>query len=449
MSLLPYLLHGGLDMASLTDVERHISKLMMGVSQYRICGHFNYFKQARRRRERGDPPGTFSKRLAPMVSRMQLDALMAMRMAGQMKLTADYRAELKPRLAEVIADAREDALIRAAARQTTALLDGAAPADVSANLPPLKDVLARLYYSPSILIVAHPHRAPLWNKPAAPGRMVSEMSMRDFVSKHADAITWMDLLASQFHRDAGGELPFELARVFGNARWDRVVAAVWFGRRNPIFSGGGIEWTIAMNGVFPADKWAEDFKELKPKDENGLKTFHAAGVTVAFSSDTLIVGSRVRTAEEWMIPSVAAQWDKYSKAGADGKHILWLYFSRLALPELGIPLTNGFEGLKDIIAQVAWNKPNLELRLSAAAVSDAQAQAVSARVLEALKAMGNAFEQPLFKDSPARQLAPMLNAAVVGSDRTAITAAIQFKDLTPEALFNAWMSPATAGLEQK
>ncbi len=225
-SLLPMLMPGRDDLASLGDAERHFRKLRKPLFGPGLETWID-----------GGPPWETTGRPGALLRRARFDRILAIRIAGR-----TGRNDLLPALDRVAADATCDPFARLAARDSAARVRGEAPP--SAELPPLD----RVPGDADFFLVIDQRRVPGWVEPWKRARAMGLANVRELADAIGSAVTPSFLLEGQWSLERAGEGPYELARQFGNARIDRLFLALREPKGGADFGG-----MLRIDGLFEID----------------------------------------------------------------------------------------------------------------------------------------------------------------------------------------------------
>lgn len=444
--IVPHLLHGGLDLASQTDPERHFLKHKMGIADADLIARAS---QA--------PPPDLAK---PLAERHALDRLLAVRLCGVRKI-----AQARPALEKLAAAPGGDAFLRDAARQSLALVDGKGPAAAPGGGDDF--LLAQAPAAYDILVVFRPTLAAFWKRPWY-GEKVSNAELEEHFRKSlkddADVPNnaWfdMDLVA---RIDIGTEMSYEIARAFGNARWDRGLLAVSFAppAAPAAGQGGGDEEgpppgpvtkmrVIALEGAFLKERLRAQLAVFRPTDAGTFFTCRkdAGGEVFACSAERLVIAAAPQL-ETGAAASkeTAARVEALKKLGADRPAALWVYLRNLAELAKAPPLA--FAGrAKHATLALAALPGALELEVAFHCENAEAASAVAAGLQPLLKQAAQALSAPpMAKDKTLASLAAAFGAAAPAVKENTATVVIKVP-CTPESALDAFIEVDTKQMRE-
>ncbi|GMV83188.1 MAG: hypothetical protein AMXMBFR7_43720 [Planctomycetota bacterium] len=441
-TMLPHFLHGGQDLASLSDPERHFQKLNLGVTDEDLIA-----------RAGKEPQPGLAKQMA---ERHHLDRILAVRLCGIRKL-----AKSKTVLSSLAAAKDADPHLREAARQSLAHIEG----KDSRIAPSGTDdfILAQVPSEFDILIVFRPALAPLWTQSWL-GEKRSNEELERFCKKdlkeYADNPNnlWFtqDMMACL---DIGTEFSYEIARAFGNARCDRGMIALkveMMKREVPPdleMAGGPSAFpqpkliALALEGAFPKDRWKEHLADLKPAASGGFLVCRKDDALPAFA---------------WSEKQVAVAMNPVLGAGVSKEREVQLADLRKAgigAPAALLVMLRDHSLLSDE-PQFAFLKPARLVTLSLATSAEAMDLEVAFHCgkAEDAQAIVKGFEPLLRQAAEGIRPPPGLDklkvlgdlAAALGQAKPAVketNASVLIKiPCTPETLMNAFIE---MGIEQR
>jgi hypothetical protein len=424
---LPWL-GGGLSLAGLTDAEHHFRMLGLGLSDEALT--LRVASPASR-----DMP-------EPLAVRARLDRLLAVRLCGQRKIAAARGA-----LEGIARDAEADRLLRDAARQSLALLDGQRSLDVATDLPPLPEVLALLPGDYDILAVVRPHRAPILVRPCHAGKLSGRRQLRSHVKLLGGAVTPAHIIGCAMAIDVFGELNYELARSGMNFRLDRVVTAGQVG----ILENGPTHGTVVMEGVLPL----EDATRLVLKKRSALER---SGAEIEQQDASFVIkhpNAEAEVSEGRVVlrfgpgprgrlaGGLDGEWGKLRELGVDGDDIFWAYqpdlsavteimpdgepFGELKFLESALIRVSCREGIEGSVTMRFWDEQ--------AAV---ECQGYATRYGSVL-AEGLRTEFEVRPGSVLQRVATALAEARAERAGTSLTETIAVRGVTPQELLEAFL----------
>ncbi len=239
--MMNYLLHGGLDLASLTDAETHFRKLKLGISDEELL------KRIQAPPVKGLTP--------PMTAREHLDRILAVRLCGVRKLKA-----AEDQLRHLVGHPRTERFLKDAATMAVTMIDGTARPLHNDGGTSVEKTLPHLPDHCDYLVVVRPSHAPVIHRPFWIARRIG-IQMMESVFKGMPATSKFPLVGQRvagfFAVDQAGEMNYELARRVGNMRLDQVVHA---GQLDPR-TGMPHETATLFQGIFPVRRWKKFLKK--------------------------------------------------------------------------------------------------------------------------------------------------------------------------------------------
>ena len=430
-TMLPCLLHGGLDMASLSDAETHFKKLKLGSSDEELLARIGS----------ASPRG-----LAPTLTvRWSLDRLLAVRLCGARKI----KKALAP-LQSIAGSKDEDTFVRDAASASIALIQDQPVQQQGKSLPPLQKSLAYLPQDYDLLILFRSCNAPYLRLPCRAIKQISDTEMKRLTEHSADQAgikVWESMIQDfTVHDDVKFEINYELARAFGNARWDRGIIAI-----KDIAGQTSGPAAVMLEGSFPADRYRERLAKLKPETSDDLTVYRKpdAQAQFAFSTSELLYGKGLVLGSNKSSPSLASQWDYLQKMGIDGPESLWIHLRDTAPIVAGARPVGPFAFVRDLkSATVGLSADEKGTALKISLIFDSAENAKSAADgMKALQPMvAGQVEQILGKkNADADAIIAISQSAAIEVKGTALTVGLKAPDRTPQALLEMLAAILTAG----
>jgi hypothetical protein len=350
---LPFMFPGRVDLASHCDIAHHFRRLGLSLTDEALIERI------------ATPPEKLAEG-EPLLRRARLDRLLAVRLAGERRITGAREA-----LLGIHRDPASEPFLRDAAWESLAALGDPPLPYPERRLPPLLTTLAGIPSSADVVVVVNQSRIPRWMGLAAAARAFGLRQARTEIERLGAAVTPRDLATGLASLDAAGEAPYELARRFGNLRIDRTVAAV------DLDAGPAVR--LRMDGRFHPSRIREAF------EREGLEVEHTARLTIVripeegaileVSPDHFLV-----SIGEWPSPEGGSLLaTELGLAGATRGHAVWVHLRHPVPGRLEPPLA----GLTRATLAMDFAK-GIRWRVSAEYVHDAAARVAARAVRDAL-----------------------------------------------------------------
>ena len=426
--LLMLWMNGGSSLAELGDIEHHFQMLDLGLSDEAVVS----------RAASPTPPG-LSK---PRDVRARLDRLLAARLCGRRGIEAARGA-----LGEIARDNDADRLLRDAARQSLAIIDGRRVLDVATDLPPLRQVFELLPQDPDILIVVRPHRTPILLRPCRASKLSGLRSLRQKVRRLRGALNPTDIISAAMTFEVLGELNYEIARGGGNFRLDRVVAAGTL----DLSGGAPLRGAVVMEGFLPFERTKrlilgkqralERSKATVEMHDTRLVVNHPM-VEVEVSEGRVILRSR-RGQEAQPAGQHDGKWEQLQELGIDGDDFIWAYYSDLSAVTDIMPDAEPFAELKfsDSALIRASCVEGIAGSVAVRFFDEQAASGIHAVVKRFLPTITQGLQAnfEVRPDSVLQSVASALAETRVERAGTSLTATIEVRDVTPEQVIDAFL----------
>jgi len=294
---------GPTDIASLCNVQAHLKKTNQLAFDENVCTWIQ-------------PSEEYSAldESSPLIRRALLDRLMLMRIA-EVRGLKDAIGGVE----SVAKSEKVDRVTRMAAGEISAALRGEKPPSI--GLPALRGIPT----DADVLVVVDERRLPRWRDAWRLHHTESVRQARQVIIRVGVAVTPRDLCEGQWAMDREGELFYELARRFGNARVHRIVLALRIPEGADDLSG--VPFLLRGEGIFDPGRFKEGCAA------GGVKTHEApegavsgrfADVDVTMSPDRL-VASRDYPPEA---PGSAIPAD-LAKLGLGGDDAIWIHCRKM------------------------------------------------------------------------------------------------------------------------
>jgi len=382
---------GPRDVASQTDAEWHFSRLGLGLDEAALRARITA------------APALDS---AFLQRRAELDRLLAVRLAGQRKV-----AGLQGELARLAVDrgAPWD-LRRAASEASLAIVGQRAPSPVHA-LEPLESALALMPAEPTVLLVIRQDRVQDTGWILARARPLMVAYFRQLNERMGFAPRPDTLAGIQRGLERTGELPYELARRFGNLHVLRTVLAL------EIVDRDVRELAVCLDGRLEPERVAAGLEaeqvEVRRVDGAVRALLPAAGVGLSATDSRLVLRSE------------ALQAGPPAPLALDDAALL------LQLRDLPEGILPGPIRRAELLTLRLWMAQGLRAVVTAVCESPSHA----GEVAELFNAGLGTAAAMVGAESP---IGPALEAAVAVVDGQTVTVEVRSGDLSLEAVLQAF-----------